>query len=85
MSSMIWMCVIELEHGVWKTLNAHKRYMKSDPSRLLAVSRAAMHLPTGLAPDVRTECGSAVAPNLMAGDEKPPVVVGVSKVAFAWS
>ena len=73
------------QHGGWKTLDAQKRYMKSDPSRLLAVSRAAMHLPTGLEPDVRIECGSAVAPALMAGDEEPPVVVGVPKGAFAWS
>ena len=73
------------QHGEWKTLDAQKRYMKSDPSRLLAVSHAAMHLPTGLAPDVRTECGSVVAPTLMAGDEEPPEVVGVPKGAFAWS
>ena len=66
-------------------MDAQKRYMKSDPKRLLAVSRAAMHLPTGLEPDVRIECGSAVAPALMAGDEEPPVVVGVSKGAFALS
>ncbi len=59
--------------------------MKNDPSRLLAVSRAAVYLPTGLAPDVRTECGSAVAPTLMVGDEEPPEVVGVPKGAFAWS
>ena len=59
--------------------------MKSDPSRLLAVSRAAMHLPTGLAPDVRTEFGSVTAPALMAGDEEPPEVVGAPKGAFAWS
>ena len=59
--------------------------MISNKTRLLSVSRAAMHLPMGLAPDVRTECGSAVAPALMAGDEEPPVVVGVPKGAFAWS
>ncbi len=73
------------QHGGWKTLDAQIRYMKYDPSRLLAVSWAAMHLPTGLAPDVRTECGSAVAPTLMAGDEKPLEVDGVPKGAFAWS
>jgi hypothetical protein len=73
------------QHGGWKTLEAQKRYMKSDPKRLLAVSRAAMHLPMGMAPDVRTECGSVVAPTLMAGDEEPPEVVGVPKGAFAWS
>ena len=74
------------QHGAWnKTLNAQKRYMKSGTPRLLSVSRTAMRLPTGLAPDVRTECGSAVAPTLMAEDEKPPVVVGVPKGAFAWS
>ena len=66
-------------------MDAQKRYMKSDPKRLLAVSRAAMHLPTGMAPDVRTECESVVAPNLMAGDEAPPEVVGVPKGAFALS
>ena len=59
--------------------------MKSDMTRLLSVSRAAMRLPTGVAPDVRTECGSEIAPLLVAGDDTPPDVVGVPKGAFAWS
>ena len=71
--------------GDWKTLDAQKRYMKSDKERLLSVSRVVMRLLTGLAPDVRTECGSAVAPPLAAGDDAPPDVVGVPKGAFAWS
>ena len=65
-------------------MDAQKRYMKSDKTRLLSVSRAAMRLPTGLAPDVRTECGSVVDPPLMAGDDAPPNVVGVLKGAFSW-
>jgi integrase len=73
------------QHGDWKTLDAQKRYMKCDKTRLLSVSRAAMRLPTGLAPDVRTECGSAVDPPLVAGDDAPPDVVGVPKGAFSWS
>ncbi len=59
--------------------------MKSDKIRLLSVSRAAMRLPTGLAPDVWTECGSAVDPPLVAGDDAPPDVVGVPKGTFSWS
>jgi hypothetical protein len=73
------------QHGDWKTLDAQKRYMKCDKTRLLSVSWAAMRLPTGLAPDVRTECGSAVDPPLVAGDDAPPDVVGVPKGAFSWS
>ena len=73
------------QHGDWKTLlDAQKRYMKSDKTRLLSVSRAAMRLLTGMAPDVRTDCGSAVDPPLMAGDDAPPHVVGVPKGVFSW-
>ena len=66
-------------------MDAQKRYMKSDKTRLLSVSRVAMRLPTGLAPDVRTECGSAVDPLLVAGEDAPPDVVGVPKGFFSWS
>ena len=66
-------------------MDAQKRYMKSDKTRLLSVSRAAMRLPTGMAPNVPTEYGSAVDPPLMAGDDAPPDVVGVPKRAFSWS
>jgi hypothetical protein len=59
--------------------------MKSDKTRLLSVSPAAMRLPTGLAPDVRTECGSVVAPPLVAADDAPSAVVGMLKGAFAWN
>jgi len=72
-------------HGDWKTLDAQKRYMKSDKTWLLSVSRAAMRLPTGMATDVRTECDSAVDPPLVAGDDAPLDVVGVPKGAFTWS
>ena len=68
-----------------KTLEAHKRYTKSDNARLLSVSRAVVRLPTGLAPDVRTECSSAVNPPIVASDDTPPYMVGVLKGAFAWS
>ncbi len=73
------------QYGDWKTIHAQKRCMKSDKTRLLSVSRAAMRLPTGLAPDVRTVCGSAVDPPLVAGDDAPPDMVGVPKGAFSWS
>ncbi len=66
-------------------MDAQKRYMKSDKTRLLSVSQVAMRLPTGLAPDVRIECGSAVDPPLTAGDDAPPDVVGVPKGGFSWS
>jgi hypothetical protein len=73
------------QHGDWQTLDAQKLYMKSNKTRSLSVSRAAMRLPKGLAPDVRTEYGSAVDTPLMAGDDAPPDVVGVPKGAFSWS
>ena len=73
------------QHGDLKTLDAQKRYMKSDTIRLSSVSRAAMRLPTDMALDVRTERGSAVALPLVAGDDAPPDVVGVPKGAFSWS
>ncbi len=43
------------QHGDWKSWEAHKRYMKSDTKHLLSVSRAAMSLPKGTAPEVRIE------------------------------
>jgi hypothetical protein len=67
-----------------KTLDAQKRYMEIGTPRLLSVSRAAMRLPTGLAPDVRTERGSVVAPTSMAGNEAPPEAVGILKGELAW-
>ena len=73
------------QHGDWKILDAHKRYNKSYKTRLLSVTRAAMRLRTGLAPDVWTECGSVVAPPLVTGDDSPPDVVGVPKGAFSLS
>ena len=66
-------------------MDAQKRSMKRDKTRLLSVSRAAMRLPTGMAPEVRTECGSAVDPPLVPGDDASPDVVGVPKGAFSWS
>ncbi len=73
------------QHGECKTLDAEKRYMKSVNTHLLSVSRAVVRLLTGLAPEVRTECGSAVDPPLVAGDDAPPDVVGVPRGAFSWS
>ncbi len=66
-------------------MDAQKRYMKSNKTKLMSMSRVAMSLPTGLAPDVRTEGGSVVAPPLVAGDDASPDVVGVPKGAFSWN
>ena len=68
-----------------ETLDVQKRYTKSDKTRLLSVSRAVMRLPTGMAPYVRTKCGSVVAPPLVTADDAPPDVVVVPQGAFAWS
>jgi integrase len=73
------------QHGDWKTKAAQRRYMKSDTSRLLSVSRAAMGLSKTPAPDVRIECESAGVPPAMAEDDLPPDVIGVPPGAFAWS
>ena len=59
--------------------------MKSDKTRLLSVSRAAMRLPKGTAPDVRIEDDSAGCPPQQADDDLPPEVVGVPEGAFVWS
>ena len=59
--------------------------MKTDTPRLLSMSRAAMGPPKTPAPDVRIEGESASAPPEMAEVEQPPVVVGVTTGAFAWS
>ncbi len=59
--------------------------MKSDTSRLMLVSQAAMGTSMILTPDVRIEVESADAPPEMAEDEQPPVVVGIPTGAFAWS
>ena len=56
--------------------------MKSDETHLLSVSRAAMGPMKGQAPDVRTECESAVIPPPMADDDGPPEVDGVPQGAF---
>jgi hypothetical protein len=66
-------------------MEAQKRYMKCDPARLLSVSRAAISLPTDLAPDLRTKFESAVVPPLMVDDNAPPDVLGVPKGALAWT
>jgi len=58
--------------------------MKSKPTQLVSVSPAAMDLSTDLAPDVRTECESAVVPYLLTNDDAPPDVVSVPKGPFAW-
>jgi hypothetical protein len=71
--------------GRRKTLDEQKRYIKSDKTWLLPVSRVAMRLPKALAPDVRTECGPAVTPTVSAGEYTPHDVVGVPKDAFSLS
>ncbi len=58
--------------------------MKSETSRLLSVSRAAMGLPKTPAPDVRIEDESAGVPPEMAEDDLPPDAIGVPPRAFAW-
>jgi hypothetical protein len=73
------------QHGDWKTKAAQRRYMKSDTTRLLSVSRAAMGLSKTPAPDVRIEGESAGVPPAMAEDDLPPDVIGVPPGAFAWS
>ncbi len=65
------------QHGVWKSWEAQKRCMKSDPTHLLSVSRAAMCLPRGPAPDVRIECDAASVPPKQADKDSPPEVVRV--------
>ena len=59
--------------------------MKSDPAHLLSVSRAAMSLPRGPAPDVRIECDTASVPPQQVDEDSPPEVVGVPEGAFVWS
>jgi integrase len=73
------------QHGDWSSWDAQKRYMKSDTEHLLSVSRAAMRLPKGVAPDVRIEDDSAGCTPQQADDDSPPDVVGVPEGAFVWS
>ncbi len=73
------------QHGDWKTKAVQRRYMKSDTTRLLSVSRAAMGVSKTPAPDVRIEGESAGVPPVMADDDLPPDIIGVPLGAFAWS
>ncbi len=73
------------QHGDWKSKASQRRYMKSETTRLLSVSRAAMGFEKTLAPDARTEVESAGAPPEMAESEQPPEVVGIPPWAFAWT
>jgi hypothetical protein len=73
------------QHDDLSTWEAQKRYMKSDPTRLLLVSRAVMGPQKTPAPDVWFECESAGAPSEMAEEEQAPDVVKVPSSAFAWS
>ena len=59
--------------------------MKSDTSRLLPVSRAAVGLPKTMTPDVWIEAESTGVPPEMGKDDLPPDVIGVPTGAFAWS
>ena len=58
-------------------MDAQKRYMKSDTTRLLSVSRATMGPPKTPALVVRIEGESTIATSEMAEEEQPPDVVGV--------
>ena len=51
------------QHGDRKSLTAQARNVKCDTAQLFSLSRAVMHLPTGLAPDVRM-CGPGADPRL---------------------
>jgi len=62
-----------------------KRHTKSDTTRLLSVSRAAMVPPKTVAPDVRIDCESAGALPEMAEEEQAPDVVRGPSGAFACS
>ncbi len=72
------------QHGDWKTMDAHKRYMKTRPSRLLSVSRAAMGFLKGPAPDEGIG-GSWRNPPGVGEDILLPVVVEVPNGAFVWT
>ncbi len=50
------------QDGGWMSMDAQKPYMKSDPDKLLSVSRASMGLPVNPAPAVRIEGVSAGVP-----------------------
>ncbi len=73
------------QHGEWKTLEAQKRYMKSDTENLLSVWRAAVGLPRTPALIVWIEFESAGAPPEMAEEGLPPDVVGVPDGSFTLS
>jgi len=70
------------QHGDWGSWEAQKRYMKTDTSRLLSVSRAAMGPPKTPALDMRIECEPAGAPPEITEDEQSIVVVGVPMSTF---
>ena len=70
-----------VQHGDWRIWEARKRYMESDTTRLLSVSRAAMGPPNTSAPNVRIECESAGAPPEMAEeDQRLPTWSGYLRV-----
>jgi hypothetical protein len=72
------------QYGDWKTMDAQKRYMKTHPTRLLSVSRAAMGLLECLAPDEGIG-GSGSSPPGKGEDILLPDVVGVPNEAFVWT
>jgi hypothetical protein len=59
--------------------------MKSDPTRLLSVSRADMGFSKEPAPGERIVGKSAGVPPGMAEEGLPPAVAGVPNGAFTWS
>jgi hypothetical protein len=73
------------QHGNSKSFELQRRYMKSDLTRLLSVSRAAMGLFKDPAPGERIVGESAGVPPGMAEEGLPPAVAGVPDVAFTWS
>ncbi len=86
------------QHGDWKTMDAQKRYMKTHPTRLLSVSRAAMGLLRYPAPGAGIGVSGSNPPGAgegigESGSNPPgaveedilPDVVGVPEGAFVWT
>ena len=86
------------QHGDWKTMDAQKRYMKTHPTRLLSVSRAAMGLLRYPAPGAGIGVSGSNPPGAVEGiggsgsnppgavaEDILPDVVGVPEGAFVWT
>jgi hypothetical protein len=86
------------QQGDWKSWDAQKRYMKTNPTRLLSVSRAAMGLLRYPAPEEGIGGSGSIPPGAVegiggSGSVPPgaveeillPDVVGVPEGAFVWT